>query len=115
MVKSRPEIEEIVRRYAEELKKLYIRPERIILYGSFVTGKAREESDIDLIIISEDFKGMNLRERLELLGLAAGRVFEPIEALGYTREEVEEREEGSFLKEAINRGVVTLKEEAPSH
>ncbi|HHT9135260.1 MAG TPA: hypothetical protein ACFYD2_10190, partial [Candidatus Avalokitesvara rifleensis] len=63
----------------------------------------------DLIVISGDFKGKNLRERLELLGLAAGRVFEPIEALGYTKEEAEEREEGSFLKEAISHGVVTLK------
>ena len=25
---------------------------------------------------------MNLRERLEILGIAAGRVFEPIEAFG---------------------------------
>jgi hypothetical protein len=28
------------------------------------------------------------RERLEALGLAAGRVFEPIEAIGYTEDEV---------------------------
>ena len=27
---------------------------------------------------------LNLRERLEVLGLAAGKVFEPIEARGYT-------------------------------
>jgi len=37
--------------------------------------------NIDLIVISDDFKDINLRERLEILGIAAGRVFEPIKAL----------------------------------
>jgi hypothetical protein len=31
---------------------------------------------------------MNLRERLEILDLAAEQVFEPIEALGYTPKEI---------------------------
>jgi hypothetical protein len=31
---------------------------------------------------------MNIRERLEILGLAAGQVFEPIEAIGYTPKEI---------------------------
>lgn len=44
---------------------------------------------------------MNLRERLELLGLAAGRVFEPIEALGYTPDEPEANRKGTFLEEAL--------------
>lgn len=39
---------------------------------------------------------MNLRERLELLGVAAGRIFEPIEALGYTQEELESRKKEPF-------------------
>lgn len=37
-----------------------------------------------------DFKNMNIRERLETLGLAAGRVFEPIEATGYPTEELKD-------------------------
>ena len=52
-----------------------------------------EDSDINLIVISENFKEMNLRERLEILGLAAGKIFEPIEALGYTEEEVRNKKE----------------------
>ncbi len=43
---------------------------------------------------------MNLRERLEILGLAAGNVFEPIEALGYTPQEVLEKKE-TFLEAII--------------
>ena len=64
----------------------------------------REGSDIDLIVISEDFKGMNIRERLEILGLASGRIFEPIEALGYTPEEIKNKKE-SFLEEILKANV----------
>jgi uncharacterized protein len=44
---------------------------------------------------------MNIRERLELLGIAAGRVFEPIEAIGYTQEELAAREKESFLESIL--------------
>jgi len=99
MVKTAQEIKEIAKRYADELKKAGIKPQRIILYGSYAKGQPREESDIDFIVISEDFKNMNFRERLELLGIAAGRVFEPIEAIGYTSEEFEKNKKESFLEE----------------
>ncbi|MBI5740970.1 MAG: nucleotidyltransferase domain-containing protein [Nitrospirae bacterium] len=101
MVKTPQEIEEIIRRYKDELAKLGINSGRIILYGSYAQGNPREDSDIDLIVISEDFRHMNLRERLETLGLAAGRVFEPIEAIGYTEEEVKNTK-GTFLEEILN-------------
>ncbi|PIW87865.1 MAG: nucleotidyltransferase domain-containing protein [Nitrospirae bacterium CG_4_10_14_0_8_um_filter_41_23] len=100
MVKTEREIKAIIERYKEELKKLGIRPQRVILYGSYAGGHPQEDSDIDLIVISEDFKDMNLRERLEALGLAAGRVFEPIEAIGYTEEEVKDTK-GTFLEEIL--------------
>lgn len=103
------EIKGIIKRYVGELKNLGIIPERIVIYGSYANGDPREGSDIDLIVISGDFKGKNLRERLEILGLAAGRVFEPIEAIGYTEDEIISKEEGSFLDEIVSKGVaVTL-------
>ena len=100
MVKTEREIKIIIERYKEELRKLGIRPQRVILYGSYAGGHPREDSDIDLIVISEDFKKFNLRERLEILGLAAGRVFEPIEAIGYTEEEVKDTK-GTLLAEIL--------------
>lgn len=97
MVKTEREIKEIIRKYQQEIEKLGVRPQRMILFGSYASGNPREDSDIDIIVVADDFKKMNLRERLELLGLAAGRIFEPIEALGYTEEEVKSREKESFL------------------
>jgi predicted nucleotidyltransferase len=100
MVKTEREIKEIIECYKEALKKLGITPQKVFLYGSYAKGNPREDSDIDLIVISEDFRHMNLRERLETLGLAAGRVFEPIEAMGYTEEEVKDAK-GTFLEEIL--------------
>jgi uncharacterized protein len=101
MAKTAREIKAIIDRYSEEIKKLGVIPEAILLYGSYAQGNAREDSDIDLIVVSGDFRDMNLRERLELLGLAAGRVFEPIEALGYTSDELDANRKGTFLEEAL--------------
>jgi hypothetical protein len=42
---------------------------------------------VDFIVVSDSFSGMNVRERLEVLGVAAARILEPIQALGYTQEE----------------------------
>ncbi|MBI4377822.1 MAG: HEPN domain-containing protein [Nitrospinae bacterium] len=103
--KRRQEIKGIVKRYAGELKNLGIIPEKIMIYGSYAKGHPREGSDIDLLIVSKDFKDKNLRERLEILGLAAGRVFEPIEAMGYTEDEIVSKEEGSFLDNIFSEGV----------
>lgn len=101
MVKTKSEIKKIVNRYKKELETLGILPKEIILYGSYASGNPRDESDIDLIVISDDFKNMSLRERLEILGIAAGSVFEPIEALGYTEEEIKNKK-GTFLEQILS-------------
>jgi hypothetical protein len=43
---------------------------------------------------------MNLLVRLETLGLAAGKILEPIEAVGYTEEEIKNTK-GTFLEEIL--------------
>jgi uncharacterized protein len=96
MVENRSQIKKIVTRYREELTKTGVRIAAIYLYGSYAHGSAHEGSDIDLVIVSQDFEGMNIRERLELLGLASARILEPIQAYGLTPEEVEKHEFSSF-------------------
>ena len=106
MPACRREIKNIIKRFEEELIKLNIRPQKIIFFGSYANGTPREDSDIDLAVISKDFKNLNIRERFEILGLAAGRVFEPIEALGYTPEELKNVNPVSILNEALSSGAV---------
>lgn len=106
MHKERRKVKEIIRKYKKILLFLGIRVERVILYGSYNKGNQREDSDIDLAVISDDFRGMNLRERLEILGRAAARIMEPVEARGYTPRELKLTPPGSFLGEILTTGIM---------
>ncbi len=92
---------ETIGRYKEELRRLGIWPERVILYGSHAKGQAMEHSDVDVVVVSRDFAPLNLRERLELLGLAAARIMEPVQALGYTPEEFAALGQGTFVGDEV--------------
>ncbi len=46
------QIEELVRRIGQQFH-----PERIVLFGSYVRGRADEYSDIDLVVIAPEFDG----------------------------------------------------------
>jgi len=74
MAQTTPELRQIVQRYCDQLEKMGIHPEKVMLYGSQATGTAREGSDIDLIVISSDWKKFNQRVRLEILGVASARI-----------------------------------------
>lgn len=58
----KPEVD----KYLNRLKK-DLRLERVLLYGSFAKGKARKDSDVDLIVLSSDFAKMDEDERLRFL------------------------------------------------
>lgn len=59
-------IRSVIKVYLEELKK-EINPKKVILFGSFASGKAHRDSDIDLVVLSEDFRKMSFEKRLDLL------------------------------------------------
>lgn len=90
MAKNR--IDQVIAKFKEYLETQGLKVERIILYGSHLRSEAKEWSDIDLIVISSGFKRKDFRERLELLGVAAMHILEPIEAIGLTPEEWERGE-----------------------
>ncbi|MFN3396573.1 MAG: nucleotidyltransferase domain-containing protein [Thermodesulfovibrionales bacterium] len=56
MVKKRSEIKKIVERDIAELKKYNIDISAVFLYGSYAKGKQKEDSDIDIAVISSSFK-----------------------------------------------------------
>lgn len=63
-----------------------IRAERILLYGSQAAGTAREYSDIDLFVISEDWSKYS----------HSARILEPIQAQGITPGEITSRQIPAF-------------------
>jgi predicted nucleotidyltransferase len=66
---------------------------KVILFGSHARGRAYQDSDIDLIVVSESFRGKDIFERAELIGDAEFQVVKkykvPIELLLKTPEEIE--------------------------
>ena len=65
----------------------------------------REGSDIDVLIVSSDFSVLNARERLEYLGTAAARLWQPIEAFACTPDELANAEPATLLDEIVRTGV----------
>jgi predicted nucleotidyltransferase len=74
-----------------EDKKLKI--SRIILFGSQAEGNVSAESDVDVVLLSEDFQNKNIFERLELIKeaeIAAIKKFMiPLDIIMMTPEEFE--------------------------
>ena len=80
---------DVVARLRQRIEARGIRPQKVILYGSYADGTHREGSDIDVVIISEDFAGKGYWERIEILADAIYEVFAPVEAVAMTMEEWE--------------------------
>ena len=108
MVKTTPELKQIIKRYRLQLADLGIHPTRILLYGSQAEGTAREGSDVDLIVISNDWKKYNHRQRLELLGIAAARILEPVQAQGFTPEEIRRKQVMPFWEKVIKEQSIVV-------
>ena len=108
MAKTTPKLKQVVKRYRTQLQKMGIRPTQVLLYGSQAAGTAREGSDIDLIVISGDWKKYNQRQRLELLGIAAARILEPVQAQGFTPNEIKSKKVTSFWQQVIKEQAIVI-------
>jgi uncharacterized protein len=58
-----------LRRYIKALEDQGIRVEEAFLFGSFAKGTAREESDIDLALVSDSFSGNRFDDRRRIVPL----------------------------------------------
>jgi predicted nucleotidyltransferase len=81
----------IIKSYIKDLSK-QIKVDGAFLFGSYATGQARENSDLDCFIISKDFQNVDFLKRLQLLsrarrGLATGVA---MDIFGYTPQEFSE-------------------------
>lgn len=95
------EIDIIITEYKQKLETMGIKVKKIIIYGSYASGSAKEDSDIDLVVVSNDFKDMDLWERLCLLGRARMGIQRPMEILGFTEKEFAAEHSGTFIGDEI--------------
>ena len=105
MATPRPEITDLIARYCIQLRAMGIRVERAILFGSHARGEAKDSSDINLLIVSADFTTLNTRQRLEQLGTADARLWQPIAAIACTPAELVHVEPATLPEEILQTGV----------
>ena len=82
---------EIISAFRNALESQGMRAEKIILFGSYATGQYRQDNDIDVAVISQDFEHKNYWQRIDILSGAIYEIFEPIEATAFTPDEWQSR------------------------
>src|SRR3989475_9907587 len=106
---------------AQRIAKNYVRRlarditvRQAILTGSRATGSYLEDSDVDLIIVSDDFSKMQLPERLRYLQKQWKSKI-PLEAFGYTVDEFATlRRKSTYVKAAVRTGMVPVDRRKPT-
>ena len=101
------EIFQRLRKISERLKKEY-HAEKVILYGSYATGEATEDSDVDLFIIAptnERFFERMATVRGLIRDLRNGL---PVSPIVLTPEEVEKRRRkgDQFVQQILEEGII---------
>jgi len=97
---------DLIKAIGERLKKEY-KAERVILFGSYATGEATEDSDVDILVIAPTterfFQRMATVKRL-IRDLRDGLAVAPIVL---TQEEVEQRIsiKDQFIEGILEKGV----------
>ena len=92
-----------VKKFKNALESINIRVDQLILFGSYAEGTAREDSDIDLVVISSSFSDKSYWERINILTDAIYQVFAPIEASAFTPDEW--KSEKSLIFDYAKNGV----------
>jgi len=109
MVKEKytvPEIRTIINNLAKILTTNSIAVEKIVLYGSYAKGTPRPHSDIDLAIISPDFRGKKMFEIQATLAGLLSQYLSVTELIGYSSDEYQSASPESFIGEIKRTGKV---------
>ena len=83
-----------------------IKVDGVFLFGSYATGKARGDSDIDIVVISPDFKEIDFIKRMEMLShFRQAKITRsvPMDIIGYTPEEFANIDKESVIMKQAKR------------
>lgn len=83
--------------------------DRIVIFGSYARGEEKKGSDIDIIIVSRDFEGKDIFERVEITsGIhreLVERIMKPVDIMYYSPTEWE-KSNSLIMNQAKEEGVV---------
>lgn len=93
----------IAEQYAQEVSKI-LNPRAIVLYGSYVKGTARSNSDIDVAVIVDDLTGdyLEISKQLYKLRRDISADIEPVLLILSSNK-------SGFIAEVFNTGIIVYK------
>lgn len=103
-------VKPIIDLYLKDLKKV-VRPQKVIVFGSYAKGKATSESDLDLVVISQDFTNVSLDKRFSLLFQARRHPKTrkiAMDIFGYTQKEYDSASLLTTLGEVKETGITVF-------
>ncbi len=89
MASSKSSIINLIKEYISRLKENNISVEKVLLFGSIMKGMTREDSDIDIAVISSSFKGDRYSDRRLIVPLRRG-IDSRIDPIPFTPEDYAE-------------------------
>jgi len=96
LIESLKEFKEIAKKY---------KVERIILFGSQATGKTKESSDVDLIVVSKEREKLRLLQSLYHEWHINQKIDLPVDFICYTPKEFQKKQkEISIVSQALKKG-----------
>lgn len=99
MASSKNSTINLIKKYISVLRENNIPIQRVLLFGSYMSGQQREDSDIDIAIISSAFKGNRYSDRRFIVPFRRG-IDSRIEPIPFTPEDFEK---GGMLIDEIKR------------
>ena len=93
-----------VRAFVTDLHTLGVRPQRVILFGSFARNEQREWSDIDVAIVAEEFSGF----RPEDSGLISRALARHVDIEPHTFRPEDFIDWNPFVEEIKRTGIVVV-------
>jgi len=98
-------VKKILRTYIKKVNKKF-KLEKAILFGSRARGDYLLNSDVDMILVSKDFKKLKFKERMAEV-LECWDEYIDIEPLCYTPEEFEKKKKQiGIVNQAIKEGIL---------
>lgn len=102
---EKPELIEELKQFKHEIRKKHD-IHTIILFGSRARGIGDRHSDVDLLVVSEEFKDKSTLKRPYSLYLEWNLDY-PVDFLCFTPEEFEEKKKHiTIVREAVKEGIV---------
>lgn len=100
-------INKIIDDYTQDIKKA-VSDSKVFLFGSYAKGNTDKESDIDIAVFSDDFKGLGRHKATSMLFKLAYKYYEhdaDIQPLAFTLDEMQNND---FAREEIVKKGIEL-------